>query len=82
MRTSVLTETYRGDWTSTPALAPESVDLTEQTLTAGGTADPARHVYRLLPEVLAARIEKLPPYEYCDRQVSFRRVATADGRAS
>ena len=42
-----------------------SVDLTEQTLTAGGTADPARHIYRLLPEVLAARIEKLPPYEYC-----------------
>ena len=56
-----------------------SVDLTEQTLTAGGTADPARHIYRLLPDVLAARIEKLPPYEYCGRQVSFRRVATADG---
>ena len=56
-----------------------SVDLTEQALTAGGTADPARHIYRLLPEVLAARIEKLPPYEYCGRQVTFRRVATADG---
>jgi hypothetical protein len=56
-----------------------SVELTEQTLTAGGTADPARHIYRLLPEVLAARIEKLPPYEYCGRQVTFRRVATADG---
>ena len=56
-----------------------SIDLTEQTLTTGGTADPGRHIYRLLPEVLAARIEKLPAYEYCGRQVTFRRVATADG---
>jgi len=52
-----------------------SVDLTEQVLTPGGTADPARHLYQLLPDVLAARIEKLPPYEYCGHQVSFRQVA-------
>ena len=48
-----------------------SVDLTEQGITPGGTADPARHLYQLLPDVLAARIEKLPPYEYCGQQVEL-----------
>jgi hypothetical protein len=56
-----------------------SVNLAEQTLTDGGTADPAAHLYRLLPEVLAGGIEKLAPYEYCGTQVSFRRVATEQG---
>jgi hypothetical protein len=56
-----------------------SVDLTEQTLSIGGTAMPALHLYRLLPEVLAARIEQLPPYEYYGTQVTFRRVATREG---
>src|ERR1035437_5176668 len=56
-----------------------SVDLAEQTLTDGGTADPAAHLYRLLPEGLAARLEKLAPYEYCGTQVSFRRVAAWEG---
>jgi len=61
-----------------------SVDLTEQVLTPGGTADPARHLYQLLPDVLAARIETLPPYEYCGHQVTFRQVAalTADSRGA
>jgi hypothetical protein len=59
-----------------------SVNLTEQTLTPGGTADPASHLYHLLPDVLAARIEKLPPYEYCGHQVNFRQVAAVkDGGA-
>ena len=56
-----------------------SVDLTDQTLSHGGTAIPAPHLHRLLPEVLAARIEQLPPYEYCGTQVAFRRVATREG---
>ena len=54
------------------------VDLTEQGITPGGTADPARHLYQLLPDVLAARIEKLPPYEYCGHQVSFRQAITPE----
>ena len=37
----------------------------------GGLAD---YLYRLLPDVLAARIEELPPYEYFDREVQFYRV--------
>ncbi|HXL88468.1 MAG TPA: DUF3962 domain-containing protein [Streptosporangiaceae bacterium] len=56
-----------------------SVDLTEHALTDGGTALPAPHLYRLLPEVLAARIERSDPYEYCGAQVSFRRVASDEG---
>jgi hypothetical protein len=31
-------------------------------LADGGTALPAPHLYRLLPEVLAARIERSDPY--------------------
>ena len=53
------------------------VDLLECTVSGGGTALPARHLYRLLPDVLAGRIEQLPPYEYCGARVAFRRVATS-----
>lgn len=56
-----------------------SVDLAEQILTNGGTSDPAQHLYRLLPDVLAAGIEQLPPYEYCGTEVTFRRAATEQG---
>lgn len=57
-----------------------AVDLTEQAITAGGTADPAAHLFRLLPEVLAARIEaQQPQYEYADTEVTFHRVATDRG---
>lgn len=52
-----------------------SVDLLEQQTSAGGTAMPAAHLYRLLPDVLAGRIEKAEPYEYCGVQVRFRRAA-------
>jgi hypothetical protein len=52
------------------------VNLLEQTLSPGGTAVPAPHLYRLLTDVLAARIESAPPYEYFNEQVSFRRVVT------
>jgi hypothetical protein len=60
----------------------QSVELTRQTLTEGSTANPDQYVYRLLPDVLAARIEarcERQPYEYCDREVRFRRVATKQG---
>jgi len=69
-----LTDTYRE--LDLPALSwdLESVDLLKQDRTAGGTAAPADYLYRLLPDVLAALIEKLPPYEYFDREVRFYRV--------
>ena len=53
-----LTETYRE--LDLPALAwdLECVDLLRQDRTAGGTAKPDDYVYRLLPDVLAARIEE------------------------
>lgn len=60
----------------------QSVELTSQTLAEGGTANPDRYVYQLLPDVLAARIEarcERQPYEYCGREVRFRRVATKEG---
>jgi hypothetical protein len=56
-----------------------SVDLAERTVSDGNTALPASHLYRLLPEVLAARIEQLPPYEYCGTSVTFRRAAAEEG---
>jgi hypothetical protein len=56
-----------------------AVNLTEQTVSEGGTAIPAPHLYRLLPDVLAARIERLDPYEYCGTRVEFKRVATEQG---
>jgi len=56
-----------------------SVDLAEQTVSAGGTALPAPYLYRLLPEILAARIEQLPPYVYCGTSVTFRRAAAEEG---
>lgn len=57
----------------------ETVDLLENTVTGGGTADPASRLYRLLPEIIAARIEQLPPYEHNGEKVAFRRVATSQG---
>jgi argonaute-like protein/RNase H domain-containing protein/MID domain-containing protein len=57
------------DWT------PAFVDMLRCELTAGGTADPGSRLYHLLPDVLAARIEQLPPYQYEGERVSFVRVA-------
>ena len=77
-----LQETYRRLDLKSLHWDAQAVDLSEQALTDGGTADPAAHLYRLLPEVLAARIEELgqrEPYEYYGTQVSFRRVATGQG---
>jgi pPIWI_RE module N-terminal domain/RNaseH domain of pPIWI_RE/MID domain of pPIWI_RE len=50
---------------------PASVDLREQSLTAGGTADPAGALYKLLPEVLARRITQLPPYVFEGVRLAF-----------
>lgn len=61
------------DWVLT------AVTMGEQQLSRGGTAVPARHLYRLLPDVLAARIAALPPYEYCGTQVTFCQAATDQG---
>lgn len=59
-----------------------SVDLLEQQLSDGGTAIPAKHLYRLLPELLADRIAQLPdPYTFNDQQVYFRRVACEEQHA-
>ena len=69
-----LTDTYQA--LDLPSLEwdLESVDLLRQDKTAGGTAAPCDYLYRLLPDVLAELIEKLPPYDYFDREVRFYRV--------
>jgi hypothetical protein len=79
-------ETRRLEWDLT------GVDLLECTVSEGGTAVPAHHLFRLLPDVLAARIERASnpttdadgrtvpaasPYRYCNTEVAFRRVATS-----
>jgi hypothetical protein len=58
---------------------PGTVDLLEQKTSPGGTALPAPHVYRLLPDVLAERIARQAPYEHHGRQLSFRQVAGRTG---
>jgi hypothetical protein len=61
---------------------PVTVDLLEQTVSNGGTAQPAARLHRLLPDVLAASIEaygRTHPYEDEGVQLNFRRVATDRG---
>jgi hypothetical protein len=56
------------------------VDMLEQTLTEGGTASPADHLWRLLPETLASRIARQePPYEHFGQRLHFRQVAQPAG---
>ncbi len=55
------------------------VDLLQQRVSPGGTALPAPHVYRLLPDVLAERIVRQGRYEHHGRQLSFRQVAGRTG---
>ena len=57
----------------------ETVDLLEQTLTSGRTAEPAPRLYKLLPDVIAGRIEQLPPYEHSGQKLAFRNVAANEG---
>jgi hypothetical protein len=58
---------------------PGTVDLLEQKLSPAGTAVPAPHVYRLLPDVLAERIARQAPYEHHGQRLSFRQVAGRTG---
>src|SRR5690606_3024599 len=58
---------------------PGRVDLLEQKMSPGGTALPAPHVYRLLPDVLAERIARQEPYEHHGQQLSFRQIAGHTG---
>ncbi|AYF78526.1 DUF3893 domain-containing protein [Nocardia yunnanensis] len=51
------------------------VDLLEHTLSVGGTRVPSDHLYRVLPSLLADKIEALPPYFHCGEEMTFKRVA-------
>lgn len=46
--------------TTTPGWTQEAVDLSAAVRSPGGTAEPDRRLYRLLPELLAARIAARP----------------------
>ncbi|MBV9141540.1 MAG: DUF3962 domain-containing protein [Pseudonocardiales bacterium] len=45
---------------SAPTWAPEGVNLSAAVVSSGGTAEPDRRLYQLLPELLAARIAVRP----------------------
>src|SRR6266702_6101899 len=51
--------------------AQATVDLLEQSVTAGGTAEPAERLYALLPEFLARRIADQEPYMFEGVQLRF-----------
>lgn len=75
-------EAWRGLCEHQLAWEPTAVDLLEFTTSAGATAIPPPHLYRLLTDVLAARIEQAclgdepQPYEFNGQQVFFRRVTS------
>jgi pPIWI_RE module N-terminal domain/RNaseH domain of pPIWI_RE/MID domain of pPIWI_RE len=48
-----------------------TMDLLEQSVTAGGTAEPAERLYALLPEFLARRIAGQEPYMFEGVQLRF-----------
>ncbi|MGW3054436.1 pPIWI_RE module domain-containing protein [Streptomyces goshikiensis] len=74
-----LMDTFRDLGPTLPHWQLGMVDLLEQDLSPGGTAQPANHVYRLLPEVMAGRIERQEPYEHNGERLMFRRVAQLPG---
>ncbi|AZM78025.1 DUF3893 domain-containing protein [Streptomyces sp. KPB2] len=76
---ALLTGCFRDLDTAALGWQPGAVDLLEQKLSPAGTAVPAPHVYRLLPDVLAERIARQAPYEHHGRQLSFRQVAGRTG---
>lgn len=71
----LLRETFRLLETGGLVWRESLVDLLEQEVSAGGTSLPANHLYRLLPDVLAARIAGLEPYEHNGERLEFRQVA-------
>ena len=56
--TALLMNCFRDLDTAALSWRPGRVDLLEQKVSPGGTALPAPHVYRLLPDVLAERIAR------------------------
>ncbi|MBD0711622.1 MULTISPECIES: pPIWI_RE module domain-containing protein [unclassified Streptomyces] len=59
-----------------PRWERESVDLTETTTSLGGTAEPARRLFRLLPERIAFHLAQRP-FRARGTELAFR-VVTAD----
>ncbi|MFI5985618.1 pPIWI_RE module domain-containing protein [Streptomyces sp. NPDC051555] len=56
----------------------EPLDLTESSLSPGGTAEPARQLYGLLPEWIAFRLAERP-YRAQGSELNFRVVSTDTG---
>ncbi|MGX7824633.1 pPIWI_RE module domain-containing protein [Actinokineospora sp. 24-640] len=61
-----------------PEWVDTTVDLSANELTKGGTANPHRRLYSLLPEVVAARLAART-YKYDGAELSFRVVTTSKG---
>ncbi|GAA0917264.1 pPIWI_RE module domain-containing protein [Streptomyces thermoalcalitolerans] len=77
--TALLVDCLRDLDTAALGWRADKIDLLARQLSPGGTALPAPHVYRLLPDVLAERIVRQEPYEHHGRQLSFRQVAGLAG---
>ncbi|MFJ8691796.1 pPIWI_RE module domain-containing protein [Streptomyces roseolilacinus] len=75
----LLTECFHDLDTGKLTWRADTVDLLEQQLSSGGTAMPARQVYRLLPDELAARIARQGAYEHGGRRLTFHQVAGVSG---
>jgi hypothetical protein len=76
---ALLVNCFRDLDTAALSWRPSRVDLLEQKVSPGGTALPAPHVYRLLPDVLAERVAGQSSYEHHGQQLTFRQVAGRTG---
>lgn len=63
---------------STPSWSESTVNLTAARLSPGGTAQPDRQLYQLVPEVLAAELARRP-YRDGDEELHFRVVTRDQG---
>ncbi|MFJ1756067.1 pPIWI_RE module domain-containing protein [Kitasatospora sp. NPDC088134] len=63
---------------SLPSWETECVDFTETVVSAGGTAEPLRRLYNLLPEAIAFRLAD-SPYRTRGAVLHFRVVSSAKG---
>ncbi|WP_328913028.1 MULTISPECIES: pPIWI_RE module domain-containing protein [unclassified Streptomyces] len=61
-----------------PVWKAESVDLTETVTSTGGTAEPLRRLYNLLPESIAYRLASRP-YRSHGATLQFRVVSSGNG---
>lgn len=57
----------------------ETIDFSRFPVNAAGTVQPDAHYFRLLPELLAERVENHTPYEYCGEKIHFYRAAAQEG---